>query len=75
MSSVTLEIQGLNPHGKGAEEDAGGFTKTFPENPSNSKYLAADCCGLAILLDHDGGQVTLVDWERGIVHCVLTQHL
>ena len=27
MSSVTLEIQGLNPPGQGDEEDAGGFAK------------------------------------------------
>ena len=26
VSSITLEIQGLNPPGKGDEEDAGGFT-------------------------------------------------
>ena len=35
--------------------------KRFPKNPANSKYLAADCCGLAILLDHDNVEVTLVD--------------
>ena len=44
------------------------------------KYLAAQCCGsafpengLASLQDHDKVEVTLVDWERGIVHCVLIQ--
>ena len=31
--------------------------------------------GLASRLDHDKMEVTLVDWERGIVRCVLIQHL
>ena len=48
--------------------------KRFPKHPPNSNYLAADCCGLAILLYHDNVEVTLVDWERGMVHCVLTRH-
>ena len=48
--------------------------KRFPIYPANSKYLAADCCGLAIPLDHDKVEVTLVDWECGVVHCVLTRH-
>ena len=48
--------------------------KRFPVYTANSKYLAADHCGLAILLDHDKVEVTPVDWERGIVHCALTQH-
>ena len=47
--------------------------KRFPIYPADSKYPAADCCGFANLLDHE--KVTLVDWERGIVHCVLTRHL
>ena len=29
VSSVTLEIQGLSSPGKGDEEDARGFAKTF----------------------------------------------
>ena len=75
MTSGTLEIQGLTPPGKGDEEDTGRFTKKrFPIYTANSKYLAADCCGLAISLDHDKVEVTLVDWERGMVHCVLTRH-
>ena len=48
--------------------------KRFPKNHAYSKYLAADCCGLAVLLDHDKMEITLVDWERGVVHCVLTRH-
>ena len=75
MSSVTVEIQGLNPPGQGDEEDAGGFAKRFPMYHANSKYLEADCCGSAIPLDHDKVEVTSVDWERGIVHCVLIPHL
>ena len=43
----------------------------FPIYHANSKYLAADCCGLAILLDHDKVEVTLVDWEREMVHNVV----
>ena len=31
--------------------------------------------GSASLQDHDKVEETLFDWERGIVHCVLTQHL
>ena len=46
--------------------------KRFPIYSATSKYLAADCCGLANPLDHDKVEVTLVDWERGMVHCVLT---
>ena len=48
--------------------------KSFPKNHAYSKYLAAYQCGLAITQDHDKVGVTPVDWERGIVHCVLTQH-
>ena len=33
MCSVTLEIHGLTLPGQGAEEDASGFTKTFPDIP------------------------------------------
>ena len=54
----------------------------FPIYIAYSKYLAAYHCGsafpqdgLASLQDHNKVEVTLVDWERGIVHCVLTQHL
>ena len=51
--------------------------KRFPIYPANSKFLAAYLfCGLAILLDleEEEMEVTLVDWERGIIHCVLTRH-
>ena len=37
ICSVTLETQGLNPPWQGDEEDAGGFTKTFPEIPCVSQ--------------------------------------
>ena len=46
------------------------------------RYLAALCCGSAfpekgLAFHQDFGMVgrTLVDWQRGIVHCVLIQHL
>ena len=46
------------------------------------KYLAAYRCGLAFTQsglafrqDREKVGVTLVDCERGIVHCVLIQHL
>ena len=35
--SDTLEIHGLNPCGKGAEEDAVEFTTTFPDTPCVSQ--------------------------------------
>ena len=82
LYSVTLQIKGLNPLGKGDEEDAGGFTKTFPDIPCVSQisgdlslWLSIRPGRLSILLDHGKVEVTLVDWERGIVHCVLIQHL
>ena len=56
--------------------------KRFPIYRAYPKYLAAYRCGsavsqdgLASLQDHDKVEVALVDWERGIVHCVLIQHL
>ena len=30
--------------------------------------------GLAFHEGHDKVEVTLVDWERGVVHCELTRH-
>ena len=35
--------------------------KRFPIYPANSKYLAADCCGLAITRDRDKVEITPVD--------------
>ena len=56
--------------------------KRFPIYHAYSNYLAAYRCGSAFpqdgsasLQDHDKVEVTPVDWERGIVHCVLIQHL
>ena len=56
--------------------------KRFPIYHVCPKYLAAHFCGsafpengLAFHQDHDKVGVTQVDWERGIVHCVLIQHL
>ena len=56
--------------------------KRFPRYHAYSKYLAASHCGsafpengLAFRQDFEKVGVTLVDWERGIVHCVLIQHL
>ena len=56
--------------------------KRFPIYHACPKYLAAHCCGVAFpqnglafrqYLDEVGK--TLVDWPRGIFHCVLIQHL
>ena len=33
VCSDVTEVHGLNPCGQGDEEDAGGFTKTFPDIP------------------------------------------
>ena len=49
--------------------------KRFPIYHAYSKYLAAYHCGLAFSQDHDKVETTPVNWERGIVHCVLIQHL
>ena len=53
--------------------------KRFPINQTYSKYLASSHCDLAFpqndlasLQDHDKVEIMPVDWERGIVHCVLT---
>ena len=76
VSSVTLEIQGLNLAGKGDEEDAGGFAKTFPDIPCVSQISGGLSLRLSIPTGRlDKVEATLVDWERGIVHCVLIQHL
>ena len=55
--------------------------KRFPKNHACPKCPAACRCGLAVsqhglasLQDHDKVEVTPVDWERGIVHCELTQY-
>ena len=55
MSSVTLEIRGLNPPFKVEQEDAGGFTKTFPDVPCVSQISGVlfSQDGLASLQDHD----------------------
>ena len=66
---------------KGADDDASGFTKTFPDIQVCPKCLAALLCGsavqkngLAFRQESDEVGMTLVDWQRGIVHCVLIQH-
>ena len=56
--------------------------KRFPIYHVCPKCLAAQFCGSAFLLNgstfnqelDDVGK-TLVDWQRGNVHCVLIQHL
>ena len=55
--------------------------KRFPKNHVCPKCLAALLCGsavqkngLAFLQESDEVGMTLVDWQRGIVHCVLIQH-
>ena len=49
--------------------------KRFPIYHAYQKCLAAYLCGSASIQDHEKVGVTLVDWERVIVHCVLIQHL
>ena len=56
--------------------------KRFPIYHACPKCLAAYRCGsafsqdgLASRQDREKVGVTLVDWERGIVHCVLIQYL
>ena len=49
--------------------------KRFPIYHACPKCLAAYLCGSASRQDREKVGVTLVDWERGIVHCVLIQHL
>ena len=58
------------------------WQKRFPIDHVCPKYLAARFCGsafpenaLAFHQDLDEVRRTLVDWQRGIVHCVLIQHL
>ena len=53
LCSVTLEIQGLNPPGYGDEEDAGGFTKTFPDIPCVSQMSG----GLSLRLSIPPGRL------------------
>ena len=48
--------------------------KRFPIYHACPKCLAACRCGLASRQDLDKVGITLVDWERGIVHYVLIQH-
>ena len=56
--------------------------KRFPIYHAYPKYLAAHRCGSAFsqdgsasLQDDDKVEKTPVDWERGIFHCVMIQHL
>ena len=56
--------------------------KRFPIYHVCPKYFEALLCGSAFLWnglafrqDLDEVGKTLVDWQRGIVHCVLIQHL
>ena len=56
--------------------------KRFPIYQAHSKYKPAYHCGsafsqdgLASLQDDDKVEIMVVDWERGMVHCVLTQLL
>ena len=49
--------------------------KRFPIYHAYSKCLAAYLCGSASRQDREKVGVTLVDWERGIAHCVRIQHL
>ena len=49
--------------------------KRFPKNHAYPKCLAAYLCGSASRQDREKVGVTLVDWERRTVLCVLIQHL
>ena len=58
------------------------FQKRFPKNHVCPQYLAAHFCGsafpengIAFHRELDEVGKTLVDWQRGNVHCVLIQHL
>ena len=83
MCSDTLETQRFDSCGKGAEEDAVGFTKNvsrFSMRVPNTwgplvGGLAFPENGLALRQDLAKVGKTLVDWERGIVYCVLIEHL
>ena len=48
MSSDTLETQGFDSYGQGAEEDAVGFAKTFPDIPCVSQMLGGPLLHLGI---------------------------
>ena len=74
MSSVTLEIQGLSPCGQGDEEEAGGFAKTFPDIPCVFQISGGMSLRLSNHQDRDKVEITLSDWERGLVHCVPIPH-
>ena len=64
------ELHGFNSCGKGAEKDAAGSAKTFPDIPCVSQIcLAAHLCGSAFLpnglafhLELDEVGKTQVDW-------------
>ena len=56
--------------------------KRFPIYHAYPKYLEARRCGLAFpenglafRQDREKVGVSLIDWERGIVHCVLIQQI
>ena len=77
----TLEPLGLNPC-KVLKKTLVDLQKRFPIYNACLTCLAAYRCGwafpqngLAFRTDLEKVEVTPVDWERGIVHCVLIQHL
>ena len=55
MCSDTLETQGLDSCGQGAEEDAVGFTKTFPDIPCVSQMSG----GLSLRLSIHPGRLSI----------------
>ena len=76
---ICENFHGFNSCGSGAVEDASGIAKKFPENMS--QMLGGPILHLGIPRERlwipprsEVGK-TLVDWQHGIGHCVLIQHL
>ena len=81
---IYKKLHGFNSCGQGADDDAIGFAKV-PDVPCVSQMLGGPSLrlgipierqnGLAFLQELDEVGMTQVDWQRGIVHCVLIQNL
>ena len=79
---ICLNSMDSIPADKVLQETKLDLQKRFPIYHACPKCLAAHLCGsafpengLVFRQDHDKVEVTLVDWERGMVHCVLIQHV
>ena len=83
VCSDTLGLHGFNSFGQSAEKSAVGFAKNVSQfSMCAPNALRPVFCGLALpenglAFHQDLEKVgkTLLDWQRGIVHCVLIQHL